>query len=232
MTAPLSILIIDDEPQIRRLLRVVLEGGEYRVFEAEMGATGIQEAASRRPDLILLDLGLPDMRGNEVLRRIREWSTVPVLILSVHDDEEDKVEALDGGADDYVTKPFNNAELLARLRVLTRRLSPPGDDSTFESGPLRVDFAIRQVFLHNREIPLTPTEYALLRVLVRNAGKVVTHRHLLTSVWGPNSVEQSQYLRVYMTHLRNKLASDGKPFSGIHTETRIGYRLILDEERG
>ncbi|MEO8207361.1 MAG: response regulator, partial [Chthoniobacterales bacterium] len=121
MTAPLSILLIDDEPQIRRLLRVVLEGGQYRVFEAETGATGIQEAASRRPDLILLDLGLPDIRGTEVLRRIREWSTVPVLILSVHDDEEDKVAALDGGADDYVTKPFNNAELLARLRVLTRR---------------------------------------------------------------------------------------------------------------
>lgn len=226
MTSPLTALIIDDEPQIRRLLRVVLEGEGYRVIDADSGTMGVQQAAACRSDVIILDLGLPDIEGLEVLKRIREWSRVPILILSVRDDEEDKVSALDAGADDYVSKPFNNAELLARLRVLTRRVHSK-DDSLFESGSLRIDFSVRQVFVDNQEIALTPTEYTLLLTLARNVGKVVTHRQLLLSVWGPNAVEQSQYLRVYMTHLRTKLANGGKTFEGIQTETRIGYRLLV-----
>lgn len=219
-----SILLIDDEPQIRRLLRVVLEAEGYKVLEAEDGQTGLIEAATRRPDAIILDLGLPDLPGVEVLRRLRGWSGIPVLILSVQDAEEDKVTALDDGADDYVTKPFNSQELLARLRVLFRR-SPSHDEPVFEVGDLKVDLSGRQVWVADRQVDFTATEYALLRELVRHAGKVVTQKQLLTTVWGPHSTEHSQYLRVYFSHIRKKLTDRGLPPDLIRTEVGVGYRL-------
>lgn len=219
------ILLIDDEPQIRRLLRVALEAQDYKIIEASTGNDGLVEAASRLPDLILLDLGLPDIKGLEVLRRLREWTQTPVLILSVQDDEEDKVQALDDGADDYVTKPFNTQELLARIRVLLRR-NHDDDEPLFESGPLRIDFAARIVRVGGKEIELTATEYSLLRVLAQHAGKIVTHTQLLNLVWGPKSTEQSQYLRVFMSHIRKKLTTAGVPPESIRTETGVGYRLV------
>jgi two-component system KDP operon response regulator KdpE len=218
------ILVIDDEPQMRRLLRVALEAADYRVFEAATGQEGLVEAASRQPDAILLDLGLPEFDGMEVLRRLREWTSTPVLVLSVQDAGEDKVRALDLGADDYVTKPFDTPELLARLRVLLRRTQPP-EEPIFERGPLRIDFASRLVHVNGREVALTATEYALLRVLARHAGKIVTQKQLLTAVWGPNAAEQAQYLRVFMSHIRRKLAAAGLPPEAIRTETGVGYRL-------
>ena len=221
-------LIIDDEKQIRRLLRLALEGADHQVFEAATGQAGLSEIALRRPDVVLLDLGLPDMEGVKVLRRLREWSDVPVLILSVRDDPEEKVEALDAGADDYVTKPFDTAELLARVRVAQRRSLTETGDPVFNSGPLCVDFSARQVKLGGSEIKLTPTEYSLLRVLVQNAGKVVTHRQLLRTVWGEKSESQAQYLRVYVTHLRKKLQTSTSAPSLIKTETGIGYRLSTE----
>lgn len=220
-------LIIDDEKQIRRLLRLALENAGLQVHEAENGHDGLMEIVQRRPDVILLDLGLPDMEGVEVLRRLREWSRVPVLILSVRDDADEKVAALDAGADDYVTKPFNTAELLARLRVVQRRTLAESGSPVFESGSLRVDFAARSVSLKGAEIKLTPTEYSLLRVLVQHAGKVVTHRHLLRTVWGDKAESQAQYLRVYVTHLRKKLQSAPDAASLIKTEVGVGYRLVV-----
>jgi two-component system, OmpR family, KDP operon response regulator KdpE len=222
-------LIIDDEKQIRRLLRLALERAEYQVIEAETGQGGLDEIVSRRPEIVLLDLGLPDMDGVKVLRALREWSDVPVLILSVRDDAEDKVEALDAGADDYVTKPFDTAELLARIRATQRRSLTETGDPVFQSGALCVDFAARQVRLHDEEIRLTPTEYSLLRVLVQNAGKVVTHRQLLRTVWGEKAESQAQYLRVYVTHLRKKLETNGNAPSLIKTEVGIGYRLSAEK---
>jgi two-component system KDP operon response regulator KdpE len=218
-------LIIDDEKQIRRLLRLALEGADYNVFEAETGKAGLEEIAYRRPDVVLLDLGLPDMDGVKVLRHLREWSDVPVLILSVRDEPDEKVAALDGGADDYVTKPFDTAELLARIRAAQRRSLTETGEPVFKSGPLRVDLAARQVKLNGVEIKLTPTEYSLLRVLLQNAGKVVTHRQLLRTVWGEKAESQAQYLRVYVTHLRKKLEADTDAPTLIKTEVGIGYRL-------
>jgi two-component system KDP operon response regulator KdpE len=218
-------LIIDDEKQIRRLLRVALEGAQYQVAEAETGQAGLMEIVHRRPDVVLLDLGLPDMEGIKVLHRLREWTRVPVLILSVRDDPEEKVAALDAGADDYVTKPFDTAELLARLRVVQRRSLVETGEPLFETGPLCVDLSARQVKLDGVEIPLTPTEYALLRALVQHAGKVVTHKQLLRTVWGEKAESQAQYLRVYITHLRKKLEPHGEVRRLIKTEVGIGYRL-------
>jgi two-component system KDP operon response regulator KdpE len=221
------ILVIDDEPQIRRLLRIALEAHDYEVLEAADGAAGLAEAATRQPDIVLLDLGLPQLSGLEVLHRLREWSAVPVLILSVQNAGEDKVRALDLGADDYVTKPFDTAELLARLRVLLRRTQPP-EEPVFEHGPLRIDFVARLVHVNRHEVPLTATEYALLRVLARHVGRIVTHKQLLTAVWGPNATEQAQYLRVFMSHIRRKLAAAGLEPDVIRTETGVGYRLMSD----
>jgi two-component system, OmpR family, KDP operon response regulator KdpE len=221
-------LIIDDEKQIRRLLRLALEGADYNVFEAETGKAGLEEIAYRRPDVVLLELGLPDMDGVKVLRHLREWSDVPVLILSVRDEPDEKVAALDGGADDYVTKPFDTAELLARIRAAQRRSLIETGEPVFKSGPLCVDFAARQVKLNGTEIKLTPTEYSLLRVLLQNAGKVVTHRQLLRTVWGEKAESQAQYLRVYITHLRKKLEADTDAPTLIRTEVGIGYRLSTE----
>ena len=220
-----SALIIDDEKQIRRLLRIALEGADYHVLEADTGQSGLMAIVQSRPDVVLLDLGLPDTEGAKVLERLREWTRVPVLILSVRDNPEEKVAALDAGADDYVTKPFDTAELLARLRVIQRRSLVETGEPVFQVGDLSVDLADRSVTYRGKEVKLTPTEYALLRVLVQHAGKVVTHKQLLRTVWGEKSEGQAQYLRVYITHLRKKFetGSDGPPL--IKTEVGIGYRL-------
>ena len=220
-------LVIDDEVQIRRLLRVVLESADYQVHEAETAAQGLTDAATRRPDVVLLDLGLPDSDGVNVLRRLREWSQVPVIILSVRDDEEGKVAALDAGADDYVTKPFSSAELLARLRAAQRKTRPEEEISRFKSGDLVVDLTARVVTRAGHEVKLTATEYALLRLFVRHAGRVLTHRQILREIWGPKSEEHRQYLRVYVTHLRQKIERDPAAPELVKTEPGIGYRLQL-----
>jgi two-component system KDP operon response regulator KdpE len=223
---PSVALVIDDEPQIRRLLRVTLEANAYQVFEAPTGQDGIVQAAQCRPDVILLDLGLPDLDGIAVLKRLREWSRVPIIILSVRDREAEKIAALDSGADDYITKPFNSGELLARLRAALRHVQPTGPDAVFTTGNLEVDLAARVVRKRGKEVKLTPTEYSLLRLLVVHAGRVLTHRHLLTEIWGPNSIEQVHYLRVHIAHLREKIEEDSSKAEIIITEPGIGYRLM------
>ena len=219
-------LVIDDEPQMRRLLRVTLEANGYRVFDSATGDDGIVEAAQRRPDVVLLDLGLPDLDGVTVLKRLREWSHVPVIVLSVRDREDDKIAALDNGADDYVTKPFNSGELLARMRAALRHAQPQGADAIFRSGQTEVDLSARVVRKRGHEVKLTPTEYALLRLLVTHAGKVLTHRQLLTELWGANAVEQTHYLRVHIAHLRDKIEEDSSKPTLILTEPGVGYRLV------
>jgi two-component system, OmpR family, KDP operon response regulator KdpE len=219
-------LIIDDETQIRRLLRVCLEAGGYRVEEAATGQEGITQAAQRRPDVVVLDLGLPDLDGLNVLKRLREWSQVPVIVLSVRDREEDKIAALDQGADDYVTKPFSTGELLARLRAAMRHTQPTSELTVFRSGQVEVDLAARVVRVAGRDVKLTATEYSLLRLLVQHAGKVLTHRQILREIWGPNAVEQTHYLRVYVAHLREKLESDPARPRLVVTEPGVGYRLL------
>jgi len=223
-----SVLVIDDEVQIRRLLRVSLEAHDYRVFEASTGQEGIIEAAQRHPDVVLLDLGLPDMDGVTVLKRLREWSSVPIVVLSVRDGEEDKIAALDNGADDYVTKPFSTGELLARLRVAQRHAQPISETAIFRSGHLEMDLTARVVKAQGKEVKLTATEYSLLRLFVQHAGKVLTHRQLLREVWGPNYIEQTHYLRVYIAHLRDKLESEPSRPRLIVTEPGVGYRLLED----
>jgi two-component system KDP operon response regulator KdpE len=222
-------LVIDDEPQIRRLLRVTLEANGYTVFDAVNGNDGIVQAAQCRPNIILLDLGLPDLDGVEVLKRIREWSRVPVIVLSVRDREDDKIAALDAGADDFVTKPFSSGELLARLRTTLRRSQPQSAEAIFRSGNFEVDLAARIVRKNGVEVKLTPTEYSLLRLLVVHAGKVITHRQLLTEVWGPNAIGQTHYLRVHIAHLREKLEDDAAQPKFIITEPAVGYRAIEQE---
>lgn len=221
------ILIIDDEPQIRRLLRVTLESNGYQVFDAETGSDGITQAAQRRPELILLDLGLPDMDGLKVLQRLREWTEVPVIILSVRDHEADKVAALDSGADDYVTKPFGSSELLARVRANLRHSQAKGAEAVFHSGTLEVDLATRRVIKNGKEVKLTPIEYEFLRLFITNAGKVLTHRYLLTTIWGPKALEQTHYLRVHMAHLREKLEDNVSEPKLFITEPAVGYRLVV-----
>jgi two-component system KDP operon response regulator KdpE len=222
-------LIIDDEVQIRRLLHAVLERAGYHVEETGSGKLGVSEVALKKPDVVILDLGLPDMDGAEVLRRIREWSRVPVLVASVRDGAAEKIAALDCGADDYVTKPFDNAELLARLRAIQRRADPGHEAVQFTAGDLKMDFVARTVEVMGREVRLTPIQYALLRILALNAGKVVTQGHLLSAVWGENSEGQSQHLRVHLSHLRRKLAVAGFDTRCLRNEPAIGYRLINGE---
>ena len=219
-------LVVDDEPQMRRLLRVTLEGNGYRVADAATGNDAILQAAQSRPDVVVLDLGLPDLDGVAVLKRLREWSPVPVVVLSVREREEDKIAALDNGADDYVTKPFNTGELLARLRAALRHAQPQGADATFRSGNLEVDLAARVVRKNGSEIKLTPIEYALLRLFVTNAGRVLTHRQILQAVWGPTVVEDTRHLRVHIAHLRDKIEPDPRQPELIVTESGIGYRFI------
>jgi two-component system KDP operon response regulator KdpE len=224
--SPPIALVVDDEVQIRRLLRITLESNGYRVFEAPTGQEGLAEAAQRRPDIVLLDLGLPDGDGVGVVKRLREWSTVPVIVLSVRDREEDKVAALDAGADDYLTKPFGTAELLARLRAAQRHVKPAADQAVFKAGRLEVDLVSRTVKVEGKAVKMTATEYALLQLFVRHAGKVLTHRQILREVWGPTYVEQTHYLRVYMTHLREKIESVPARPELLITESGVGYRLV------
>lgn len=227
-----TVLVVDDELQIRRLLRLCIESNGYRVCEAVCGQDALTELAQHKFDIVVLDLGLPDIDGVSVLKRLREWSRIPVIILSVRDREEDKVAALDNGADDYVTKPFATGELLARLRVALRHAAPLPETSVFRSGDLEVDFAARMVKLKGQQIKLTATEYSLLKILVQNAGKVLTHRHILREVWGPNYESQSHYLRVYIAHLREKLETDSSKPRRISTEPGIGYRFLEEDSSG
>jgi two-component system KDP operon response regulator KdpE len=219
------LLLVDDEVQIRRLLRITLEGGGYRVAEAGTGAGGLTEAAALRPDLVILDLGLPDLPGTEVLRRLREWSQVPVLILSVRGGEGDKVGALDAGADDYLTKPFGGGELLARVRVMLRRQRAGEEPNAIAIGPIEIDLAARAVRKRGQLVKLTAKEYAFLRLLAVNRGKAITHRQILREIWGPKAEAQTHYLRVYMAHLRQKLEDDPNHPQYFTTESGIGYRL-------
>jgi two-component system KDP operon response regulator KdpE len=223
-----ELLVIDDEAQIRRLLRVTLEAAGYAVREADSGGVGISEITFRRPDAIILDLGLPDMPGLEVLKRLREWTQVPVLILSVLGEDDKKIAALDSGADDYLTKPFSGGELLARIRVMLRRNQPSDDMKVVKFGAIEVDLVRRIVSRNREEVRLTAKEYALLRLLVLNAGKVITHRQLLRELWGPNAEEQTQYLRVYLGRLRQKLEDSPNQPRHLKTESGIGYRLVLE----
>jgi two-component system KDP operon response regulator KdpE len=221
------ILVIDDEPQMHRFLKPALEAAGFEVERAGTGAEGLRLAASRAPDAVLLDLGLPDMDGQEVLLKLRAFSAVPVIVLSARDRETEKIEALDGGADDYVEKPFGLGELLARIRAALRhRLAQQGLTPTFRTGPLEIAFARREVRVDGAVAPLSPREFALLDLLARHAGKVLTHRQLLTAVWGPAHVEDVQYLRVYIGHLRQKL---GAAAALIATEAGVGYRLLDGE---
>ena len=225
------IVLIEDEAQIRRFLRATLTGQGYRLFEATTGADGLVEVASRQPDVVIVDLGLPDIDGLEVIRRLREWSAVPVIVLSARGQERDKVTALDAGADDYVSKPFSAGELLARIRVALRHTagaSHEGGDAAFEVGELQVDQLRRHVTMRGAEVKLTPIEYKLLTTLVRHAGKVVTHQQLLREVWGPGHDAQSHYVRVYMAHLRHKLEAEPARPRYLLTEPGVGYRLVVE----
>jgi two-component system, OmpR family, KDP operon response regulator KdpE len=225
------IVVIEDDPQIRRFLRTGLQSHGFAVEEAETGERGLTLAANRKPDLAIIDLGLPDVDGVEVVKRLREWSTLPVIVLSARAMEGDKVAALDAGADDYLTKPFGLGELLARIRVALRHagaLSSP-DGGVFELAGLRVDLARRRVSVGGHEVHLTPIEYRLLSVLAKNAGKVLTHRQLLREVWGPGHVEHSHYLRIYMAALRHKLEADPARPRFLLTETGVGYRMAAED---
>ena len=224
---PLNALVIDDEPQIQRLLTVSLEANGYRVTAANNGQEGLVLAAQHRPDVIVLDLGLPDLSGLEVLERLREWTQTPVIILTVQDAEADKIAALDNGADDYVTKPFNTGELLARLRAALRHADKSrADEPVFQSGDLVVDLVGRCVTRKGAPVKLTATEYSLLCLFIRHAGKVLTHRQILREVWGKGHEEHTHYLRVYMAHLREKLEVNAETPKLLVTEPGVGYRLV------
>jgi two-component system KDP operon response regulator KdpE len=223
------ILIVDDEPQIRRLLTVILEANGYRVLAAVTGGEGLVLVTQHRPALLILDLGLPDLTGQELLRRLREWSNIPVIVLSVEADQRGKIAALDAGADDYVTKPFNTDELLARVRVALRHATKAEELGVFHSKQLVVDLALRRVTVNGKEVKLTTTEYNLLRLLVRQAGKVMTHRQILREIWGPAHEESTHYLRVYIGHLREKIEVDPEHPELLITEPGVGYRVRSKE---
>jgi two-component system, OmpR family, KDP operon response regulator KdpE len=224
-------VIVEDEPQIRRFVRLALEQEGWRVFDAATIKQGLIEAGTRKPDLIVLDLGLPDGNGVDLIRDVRSWSRVPIVVLSARSDEVDKVSALDAGADDYLTKPFGVGELMARVRANVRRALGDGQtlnqDGVFCFGDVAVDQAARVVRRSGAEIHLTPIEYRLLGQLIANSGRVLTHRHLLREVWGPSHADSSHYLRVYMSHLRQKLEADPAQPKHILTETAVGYRLVV-----
>lgn len=224
------VLVVEDEPQVARFLRTSLAIHGWRVVEAATGKQALRAASSWVPELVLLDLGLPDMDGTAVLRELRTWSRAPVIVVSAREEEHAKVAALDAGADDYVTKPFSVPELLARMRVALRhsaQASPATPAGKFEHGRLRVDLELRRVWVADAEVKLTPIEFKLLAVLVKHAGKVVTHRQLLADVWGPQNADERVYLRVYMTHLRRKLEKGGNE-RVFETEAGVGYRLIWE----
>jgi two-component system KDP operon response regulator KdpE len=222
------VLVIDDEIQIRRLLRVTLEPDGYEVKEAETGQLGLTEAAGLHPDGIVLDLGLPDMDGKDVLRRLREWSQVPVLVLTVRDSEQETIAALDAGADDYLTKPFRGRELLARLRAVMRRAQPANEDTVVRFGDVEIDFVTRAVRRGGKDVKFSAKEYDFLRYLALHRGRVVTHRQVLRELWGANAEDNTHYLWVYMTHLRQKLEADPHEPKFLKTEAGIGYRLMVE----
>jgi len=228
LSEKVHVLVVDDETQIRRFLRVSLEAGSYHVHEVGTGKEAIFIAAKVRPDLIILDLGLPDMDGIDVVKALREWTKTPIIILSVRDADLDKVAALDAGADDYLTKPFSTEELLARLRVALRHTQPEPDLRTFTTGDLQVDLTRRLVTVRDEPVKLTPTEYALLRLMVQHAGRVLTHRQILKEVWGPAYIDESHYLRVYFSQLRQKLEENPALPKYLLTEPGVGYRLAVD----
>src|SRR5512137_393060 len=223
----LRVLVVDDELTIRRFLHTSLSGHGYLLFEAVNGQEALAAVAAHRPDLIVLDLGLPDMDGIEVTRLLREWTQIPIIIVTVQEQEAAKIAALDAGADDYVTKPFGMGELLARMRVALRRAASPAAEPVFTSGELTVDLARRLVTVGDREVQVTPTEYDLLRTLVAHAGKVLTHRQLLRQVWGVGYEGEAHLLRVNMSNLRHKLEPDAARPVHILTEPGVGYRLRL-----
>jgi len=230
-TMPL-VMIVEDEAHVSRFLRASLASQGYRFVEASTGREALRDARQYVPDLVLLDLGLPDMDGIEVARRLREWSSVPILVLSARGQEHEKVAALDAGADDYLTKPFGTAELFARMRVALRhaaRIATGKAETAFVAGELRVDLESRRIHVADVEVKLTPIEFKLLAVLVHHAGRVVTHRQLLTEVWGPSAADEKRYLRVYMTHLRRKLQRGADRPGVFETEAGVGYRLRVDE---
>lgn len=230
MTAGPLVLLVEDEPQMRRFLRAALDGHGYRLVEALTAREGLTHAAGHNPDLILLDLGLPDGDGIEITRRIREWSATPIIVISARGQESDKVAALDAGADDYLTKPFGTGELLARMRVALRHAAQ-GDgpeEPIFAAGDVKVDLARRQVWRDGAEVHLTPIEYKLLAEMVRHAGKVLTHRHLLKAVWGSHTETQTHNLRVYMAQLRHKIEKDPARPRLLTTESGVGYRLRVE----
>ncbi|MBI4808650.1 MAG: two-component system response regulator KdpE [Nitrosomonadales bacterium] len=230
MSNAATIILVEDEAQIRRFLRTTLAAEGYHIFEAETGKQGLLETATRKPDLIILDLGLPDMDGVEVVKGVRAWSAVPVIILSARSQESDKVAALDAGADDYLVKPFGAGELLARIRVALRHVSSAAggeEEGVFAVDELKVDMTHRRVTVSGAEVHLTPIEYRLLTVLVKHAGKVLTHQLLLKEVWGPNYVERAHYLRIYMGTLRHKLEKDPARPRFLLTEVGVGYRLTV-----
>lgn len=231
MSTPPTLLIIEDEAPIRRFLRATLPNEGYRLVEAETGEQGLRLAANQPPELVILDLGLPDIDGLDVIRRLREWSTIPILVLSARDQEREKIAALDAGADDYLTKPFGIGELLARLRVASRHAtrSPSATENAIFSTPdFRIDLAARRVFVREQEIHLTPLEYKLLTTLAQHAGKVLTHRYLLKEVWGPSDVHETHYLRVFMTSLRRKIEVDPTRPRYLLTEQGVGYRMAAE----
>jgi two-component system KDP operon response regulator KdpE len=231
MSKPAPIIVaVEDDPQIRRFLRTGLESHGFQIHEAETGAKGIAEAANRRPDLVILDLGLPDMDGVEVVKKIREWSALPVIVLSARATETDKVAALDAGADDYLTKPFGLGELLARIRVALRHAQGDAQDEggVYAVAGLKVDLAHRRIHVDGKEVHLTPIEYRLLAALAKHAGKVLTHRQLLKDVWGPGYVDRSHYLRVHMAGLRHKIEADPARPRFLLTEAGVGYRLAAE----
>jgi len=225
-----TLVVIEDDPQIRRFLRTGLSAEPFRIFEAETGESGLVEAATRKPDLVILDLGLPDVDGVDVVSRLREWYTRPIIILSARSNEQDKIKALDAGADDYLTKPFGIGELMARIRVALRRTAREGAtaETVFAFGDVKVDLGARRVFRGETEVHLTPNEYRLLTTLIRHAGKVCTHRQLLAEVWGPAHVEHGHYLRIYMAQLRQKLEADSTNPRYLRTEVGVGYRLLIE----
>ena len=225
-----SILVIDDEPSIRRFLRATLASHGYRVLEAEAGHTGLELAAGHDPDVVLLDLGLPDMDGLEVVRRLRDWTNVPIIVLSARGGERDKVTALDLGADDYLTKPFGVQELLARLRVAVRHQGRaiPTEVRQFDVSGLHVDLVARRVHVQSEEVHLTPLEFRLLAALIRHAGLVRTHRQLLEEVWGPEYATETHYVRLYMSQLRHKIEADPTRPRYVRTEPGVGYRLMTE----
>jgi two-component system, OmpR family, KDP operon response regulator KdpE len=225
-----TVLLVDDEPPIRRLLRTALAAHNYRLIEATTGEDALQQAATRQPDLIIVDLGLPDIDGLQVIRRLREWTATPIIVLSARGQERDKIEALEAGADDYVSKPFGVGELVARLRAAWRRATRGNrpEEPVFVLGALKVDQAHRRTIVADREIHLTPIEYRLLTTLIRYAGKVVTHDQLLKEVWGPPYVGQSHYVRVYMAQLRRKLEENAARPRYLLTEPGVGYRLAAE----